>query len=57
METVYTVVEHDEGVEVCVNLTQPDTDILYNSVNVEVFVDNDSIYIHRNSNIASKLNN
>ena len=57
VETVYTVVEHDERVEVCVNLTKPDTDILDNTVNVEVFVDNDSIYIPTNSNIASKLNN
>ena len=57
VETVYTVVESDERVEVCVNLTKPDTDILDNTVNVEVFVDKDSIYIPRNSNIASKLNN
>ena len=57
METVYTVVEHDEIVEVCVILTQPNTDILDNSVNVEVFVDDDSIYIPSNVNIASKLNN
>ena len=57
VETVYTVVESDERVEVCVNLTQPNTDIFHNSVNVEVFVDENSIYIPRNSNIASKLNN
>ena len=44
-------------VEVCVNLTQPDTDILDNSVNVEVFVDDDSIYIPPNAPIASKLKN
>ena len=49
--------EHDEIVEVCVILTKPDTDILDNAVNVEVFVDNDSIYIPSNVNIASKLNN
>ena len=57
METVYNVVERDEIVEVCVILTQPNTDILDNSVNVEVFVDDDSIYIPINVNIASKLNN
>ena len=57
METVYTVVEPDEIVEVCVILTQPDTDILDNAVNVEVFVDDDSIYVPSNVNIASKLNN
>ena len=56
METVYTVVESDERVEVCVNLTQPLTDILDNTVNVEVFVDDDSIYIPPNAPIASKLN-
>ena len=57
METVYTVVEHDERVKLCVILTQPNTDILDNSVKVEVFVDDDSIYIPSNVNIASKLNN
>ena len=54
-ETVYEVVERDERVEVCVVLTQPH-DIFENSVNVEIFVDDDSIYIPINSNIASKLN-
>ena len=57
METVYTVVERDEIVEVCVILTQPDTDILDTAVNVEVFVDDDSIYIPSNVNKASKFNN
>ena len=56
-ETIYEVVEHDERVEVCVNLTKPDIDILENSVNVEVFVDDNSIYIPSNSRMASKLNN
>ena len=56
-KTVYEVVESDGRVEMCVILTQPDTDILDNSVNVEVFVDDDSIYIPRNSRRASKLNN
>ena len=56
-ETVYEVVERDERVELCVILTQPGYDILENSVNVEIFVDDDSIYIPINSNIASKLNN
>ena len=56
METVYTVVESDEMVEVCVTLTQPLTDILDNSVNVEVFVDDESIYIPPNATLASKLN-
>ena len=57
VETVYEVVEHDGRVKVCVNLTQPDIDILESSVNVEVFVDDNSIYIPRNVNTASKLNN
>ena len=51
------MVERDESVEVCVILTQPGYDILENSVNVEIFVDDDSIYIPINSNIASKLSN
>ena len=49
--------ESDGRVEVCVILTQPDYDIIDNSVNVEVFVDDDSIFIPNNVNIASKLNN
>ena len=49
--------ERDERVEVCVNLTMPDADILENTVNVEVFVDDNSIYIPPNARIASKLNN
>ena len=56
-ESVYEVVEHDERVEVCVILTQPDDDILDNFINVEVFLDDASIYIPSNVNIASKLNN
>ena len=56
VETVYTVVERDERVEVCVTLTQPLTDILDNFVLVEAFVDDDSIYIPPNASIASKLN-
>ena len=54
-ETVYEVVENDERVEVCVILTQPGHVILENPVNVEIFVDDDSIYIPINSNIASKF--
>ena len=57
VETVYTVVERDEMVEVCVNLTMPDADIFENTVNVEVFVDDNSIYIPPNARIASKLSN
>ena len=45
--------ERNEIVEVCVNLTQPQYDILDNSVNVEVFVDDYSIPI--NVYRASKL--
>ena len=55
METVYEVVESDETVEVCVTLTMPETDILDNSVNVEVFVDDDSIHIPSNATRASEL--
>ena len=49
--------ERDDRVEVCVILTQPDYDILDNSINVEVFVDDASINIPSNVNVASKLNN
>ena len=56
-KTVYEVVERNERVEVCVILTQPDYDIIDNSVNVEVYVEDDSMYIPSNANIASKLNN
>ena len=56
-KTVYEVIESIGRVEVCVILTEPGYDILENTVNVEVFVDDDSIYIPNNVNIASKLNN
>ena len=51
--------ESDERVEVCVVVTQPDVDIQVNSVNVEVYVDDDSIYTYISNNTprASKLNN
>ena len=54
-ETVYEVVERNEIVEVCLNLTQPDYDILDNSINIEVFVDDYSISIPSNVYRASKL--
>ena len=57
METVYILVERDERVKVCVILTQPDAGILDNSINVEVFVEDDSIHIPSNVIIASKLKN
>ena len=56
-KTVYEVMESDGRVEVCVILTQPDTDILDTTINVEVFVNDNSIYIPSNVDIASKLNN
>ena len=49
--------ESDEIVEVCVILTQPAYNIFDNSVNAEVFVDDNSIYIPTDVNIASKLKN
>ena len=49
--------ESDGRVEVCVILTQPVYDILDTAINVEVFVNDNSIYIPSNVDIASKWNN
>ena len=56
METIYTVIERDLMVEVCVNLTRPPTDILDETVRVNVFNNESSVYILDEAEIASMLN-
>ena len=53
VKTVYTVTESELMVEVCVNLTRPDQDILENTVIVNVFKDENSEYIPGGAVIAS----
>ena len=54
METVYTVDESVGSVSVCVNLTQPENDILDETVNVFVTDYSSSLYIPPGSPLASK---
>ena len=54
METSYTVFEDVGTVEVCVNLTEPQIDILNGEVYVMVFNDPNSIYIPPGGIRASK---
>ena len=51
---MYTVIESDGPVEVCVNLTRP-LDILDNTVRVNVFKNESSVYIPDGAVIASML--
>ena len=53
VETVYTVSEGVGSVEVCVNLTQPQVDILEEFVVVDVFDFPSSVYIPANATLAS----
>ena len=55
VETMYTVVESEGRVEVCVNLTRPEIDILEETVQVDVFHDDSSVYIPPNPVLASEL--
>ena len=55
METSYTVFENVSTVEVCVNLTEPQIDILGEEVYVMVFNDPNSVYIPAGGIRASKL--
>ena len=55
METAYTVDESMPALNVCVNLTQPLTDILEETVNVYVIDDSRSIYIPSGAPLASKI--
>lgn len=53
VQTVYTVTESDGQVEVCVNLARPEVDILDETLRVEVYRDDNSVYIPLNSTVAS----
>ena len=55
VETTYTVIESEEQVEVCVNLTRPPQDILDETVRVNVFNNESSVYIPESAEIASML--
>ena len=55
VETMYTVVESEGRVEVCVNLTRPEIDILDETVQVDVFHYDSSVYIPPNPVLASEL--
>ena len=54
MQTTYTVVESEGPVEVCVNLTRPEIDILDETVRVRVINDEGSIYIPAGVRLASE---
>ena len=54
MKTTYTVLEDVGTVEVCVNLTKPQIDILDEFVVVEVFDFPSSVYIPANVTLASE---
>ena len=54
VETSYTVFENVGTVEVCVNLTEPQIDILNEEVYVMVFNDLNSVYIPAGGIRASK---
>ena len=54
VETVYTVLENVSSVEICVNLTQPQIDILEEYVVVEVTDFPKSVYIIDGTLLASE---
>ena len=56
VETMYTVMESELQVEVCVNLTHPHQDILEETVRVNVFNNESSVYIPDGAVLASTLN-
>ena len=55
VETLYTVIESEGQVEVCVNLTHPRLDNLEETVRVNVFNNESSAYIPAEAAIASML--
>ena len=55
VETMYTVVESGDQVEVCVNLTRPPTYIFDATVRVNVYNNENSVYIPDGAEIASML--
>ena len=54
VKTTYTVDESVGAVNVCVNLTQPQVDILDETVNVFVIDDSSSVYVPAGAPLASK---
>ena len=54
METVYTVLESEGHVEICVNLTRPEMDILDETIRVNSYNNESSVYIPPNAVLASK---
>ena len=54
VETMYTVVEGEGPVEVCVNLTDPTFDILDDTISVNILNDESSIYIPSVGILASE---
>ena len=54
METIYTVSEDVGSVEICVNLTQPQLNILDEFVVVEVIAFPSSVYIPADATLASE---
>ena len=54
METVYSVIESKGRVEVCVNLTHTPVDIFNETVRVELYNNDNSIYIPPNAVLASE---
>ena len=54
VETIYTVSEDVGLVEICVNLTQPQVDILDEFVVVEVIDFPSSVYVPANATLASE---
>ena len=54
VETVYTVDENVGAVNVCVNLTRPEVDILEETVNVFVIDNPSSVYIPAGAPMAGK---
>lgn len=55
VETIYTVDESVSAVNVCVNLTQPKTSILSETVKVFVTDNSSSVYIPVGAPLASML--
>ena len=55
MQTIYTVIEDEGPVRVCVNLTKPEGDIGDEMVFVKTFSFPSSVYIPADATLASKL--
>ena len=55
MQTIYTVIEDQGPVRVCVNLTKPEVDIEEEMVFVESFDFPSSVYIPTGASLASEL--